>query len=105
MEDVVKKIINIDRETSKVIHMTEEIKINSEKTLKEKLSELEKTQMEQGRMDAENNFKKIIQQGTEEVQILKKANAIKLSNIDNLYKGKKKDLLEGLFQNLVKNNE
>ncbi len=105
MEDVVKRIISIDKETIKVIDKAEEIKITSERNLRDKLAELEKTQMEQGRMDAEINFKEIIDQGTKEVQILKKANEVKLSNIDNLYKGKKKDLVDSLFQSLVKENE
>lgn len=105
MEDVVKRIISIDKETIKVIDKAEEIKITSERSLRDKLAELEKTQMEQGRMDAEINFKEIIDQGTKEVQILKKANEVKLSNIDNLYKGKKKDLVDSLFQSLVKENE
>lgn len=105
MEDVVRRIISIDKETVKVIDKAEEIKITSERNLRDKLAELEKTQMEQGRMDAEINFKEIIDQGTKEVQILKKANEVKLSNIDNLYKGKKKDLVDSLFQSLVKENE
>lgn len=105
MEDVVKKIISIDKETIKVIDKAEEIKITSERNLRDKLAELEKTQMEQGRMDAEINFKEIINQGTKEVEALKNSNEIKLSNIDNLYKGKKKDLVDSLFQSLVKENE
>lgn len=105
MEDLVKRIINIDKETIKVINKAEEIKVTSERNLKEKLSELERSKMEQGRMEAEISFKEIIDHGTKDVQILKKSNEVKLSNIDNLYKSKKSDLLEGLFQNIVKENE
>lgn len=105
MEDVVKRIISIDKETVRVIEKSEEIKRNSEKNLKDKLVELEKTQIEQGRISGDLSFKQIIGQGIKEVESLKEADEVKLKKIDNMYKAKKKGLVDSLFQSIVKENE
>ena len=105
MEDVVNRIISIDKETIKVIEMTEKIKKNSELDLKYRLSELEKTLMEEARVLAEKEFISIIDQGMDEVQKLKDNEQSKLENIDMVYKNKKTELVDRLFQNLLKENE
>lgn len=105
MEDVVNRIIAIDNETKKVIEMTERIKKNSDLDLKHRISELEKELMEESKTVADNEFKSIIQQAIEEVNIIEENEKSKINKIENLYKSKKRDLVEGLFQSLLKQNE
>ncbi len=105
MEDVVNRIIAIDKDTKNVIEMTERVKKNSELELKNKLEELEKGLLEEGRILAEKEFKAIIDEGIEEVNTIKDKENSKIHNIDSFYNSKKKDLLEDLFQNLLKQNE
>ncbi len=105
MEDIVNRIIAIDKETIKVIEMTEKIKKTSELDLKNRLGELEKTLMEDAKVVAEKEFTSIIHQGMDEVQRLKDNEKSKLENIDMVYKNKKVELVESLFQNLLKENE
>lgn len=105
MEDVVNRIIAIDNETKKVIEMTERIKKNSDLDLKHRMSELEKELMEESKIVADNEFKSIIQQAIEEVNIIEENEKSKINKIENLYKSKKRDLVEGLFQSLLKQNE
>ena len=105
MEDVVNRIIAIDNETKKVIEMTERIKKNSDLNLKHRISELEKELMEESKTVADNEFKSIIQQAIEEVNIIEENEKSKINKIENLYKSKKRDLVEGLFQSLLKQNE
>jgi phage-related minor tail protein len=105
MEDVVNRIIAIDNETKKVIEMTERIKKNSDLDLKHRISELEKELMEESKIVADNEFKSIIQQAIEEVNIIEENEKSKINKIENLYKSKKRDLVEGLFQSLLKQNE
>lgn len=105
MEDVVNRIIAIDKETIKVIEMTEKIKKTSELDLKNRLGELEKTLMEDAKVVAEKEFTGIIDQGMDEVQKLKDNEQSKLENIDMVYKNKKAELVDRLFQNLLKENE
>lgn len=105
MEDIVNKIISIDKETIKVIETTEKIKKNSELDLKNRLCELEKTLLEEAKTVAEKEFTGIINQGIAEVKMLKENENSKISTIDNVYKSKKDELVERLFQNLLKENE
>lgn len=105
MEDVVNRIIAIDNDTKKVIKMTEKIKRDSEFELKNRLVEMEKTLMEEARIIGDKEFKIIIAQGISEIDKLKENEKSKLNYINNVYKGKKDELVEEIFQNLLKENE
>ena len=105
MEDVIRKIVNIDKETIKIKEKTEEIINTKERELKEVLQSLEKEYLEEGKLEGDKKYKEIIEIGRKETEELQKEEEKTLKNIDNLYKGKKDKLVEELFHSLFKDKE
>lgn len=105
MDEIVKKIIDMDRDTVKIKLKTEEIIVNREKELKETLQELEKKYLEESRLEGDRIYKEIIKTGESEMTRLESSDIEALKKIDNIYKGKKQILVEDLFKNLFMNKE
>lgn len=101
MEDVIKKILNMDKETVKVRKETEEIVSRSEKTLRETLQNLESKYLEEGRLEGEKKYREIIEAGRKEIEELQNKEDKVLKSIENIYKEKKHDLVDKLFQSLL----
>lgn len=105
MDEIVKKIIDMDRDTIKIKLKTEEIIVNREKELKETLHELEKAYLEESRLEGDRIYKEIIKTGELEMARLESSDSEILKRIDNVYKGKKEKLIEDLFESLFMNKE
>lgn len=100
MDEIINKIISIDKETVKMKLKTEEIIRGKEKELKETLQELEKKYTEEGRLEGEKTYNEIIRNGEAEIERLKSQDIETLERIDNVYKGSKFQLIEDLWNSL-----
>ena len=105
MDDIVKKIISIDKDAVNIKLKTEEIMNQRERQLKENLQELEKRYMEEGRTEGEDIYKKIIKESEEEIERLESKDSKILEDIENSYKEKKKRLVEDLWVGLFRMEE
>lgn len=105
MDDIVKKIISIDKDAANIKLKTEEIMNQRERQLKENLQELEKRYMEEGRIEGEDIYKKIIKESEEEIERLESKDSKILKDIENSYKEKKKRLVEDLWVGLFRMEE
>ncbi|MBU5313650.1 hypothetical protein KQI38_16625 [Tissierella carlieri] len=105
MDEIINKIINIDKETVRMKLKTEEIIGDKEKELKETLQELEKKYVEEGRLEGEKTYNEIIRNGELEIERLKSQDVETLERIDKVYKGSKDKLIEGLWNSLFRGKE
>ncbi|WMM24608.1 hypothetical protein RBU61_16995 [Tissierella sp. MB52-C2] len=105
MDDIVKKIISIDKDAVNIKLKTEEIMNQRERQLKENLQELEKRYMEEGRIEGEDIYKKIIKESEEEIERLEYKDSKILKDIENSYKENKKRLVEDLWVGLFRMEE
>lgn len=105
MDEIVKRIINIDKDATNVKLKTEEIIIQRETQLKENLQELEKRLMEEARLEGEDIYKKTIKDGEEEIERLESKDRNILKDIEDSYKKKKTKLVEDLWVDLFKAEE
>lgn len=105
MDRIANEIINIDKETVKIKLKTEEIIENKEKELKETLQSLEKEYSEEGRLESEVIYKKIIELGKIETDRLEFEDSKVLKDIENIYIGKKDKLIESLWNSLFISKE
>ncbi|WP_353094919.1 hypothetical protein [Tissierella praeacuta] len=105
MDEVINKIINIDKETVSMKLKTEEIVADKERTLKETLQKIEKEYMEEGRLEGERIYKEIIKDGEMEIGRLQSQDIEILENIDNVYKVNKEKLIDGLWNKLFRGRE
>ncbi len=101
MEDVINKIIKMDKETSQIKRTTNEIISSKEKELRETLQNLENKYLEEGRIEGEKKYKEIIEAGKSEIELLQKKEDKVLKSIENLYKEKKTALIDELFHSLL----
>ncbi len=105
MDEVINKIINIDKETVKMRLRTEEIIRDKEKELKETLQDLEKKYLEEGRLEGEKIYNKIMKDGETEIERLQSQDIGILKNIDDVYKKNKDKLVLDLWNSLFKGEE
>ncbi len=100
MDEIINKIISIDKETVRMKLKTEEIIMNKEKELKEILQELEKKYMEEGRLEGEKIYTEILRNGEIEIERLKSQDIETLERIDKVYRENKSRLIEDLWNSL-----
>ena len=105
MDEIVNKIISIDKETLRMKLKTEEIVADKEKALKEALQKIEKEYMEEGRLEGERIYKEIIKDGEMEIERLQSQDMEMLKGIDDEYKKSKDKLIDILWNGLFKGKE
>lgn len=105
MDEIINKIINIDKETVRMKLRTEEIIRDKEKELKETLQDLEKKYLEEGRLEGEKIYSKIMRDGETEIERLQSQDIGILKNIDDVYKKNKDKLILDLWNSLFKGEE
>lgn len=101
MEDVIKKILNMDKETVKVRRETEETVSRMGKELRETLQSLENKYLEEGRLEGDKKYKDIIEASRKEIEQHNEKEGNVLENIESIYMEKKHNLVEELFQSLL----
>ncbi len=101
MEDIISKIISMDKETVKIKKKTEEIVISKEKELKEIIQNLESKYLEEGRLEGEKRYTELIESARREVELLQEKEEKVINNIEKIYKEKKQSLIEELFHSLL----
>mgnify|MGYP000179527956 CR=1 FL=1 len=104
MEEIINRIISLDKETVKVKKHTDEVIAAKEKQLKETLQNLENRYIEEGRSEGEKRYKEILEASDREVEQLIKKEESKLKKIEIIYKENKHRLVEELFQSLLSKN-
>jgi len=101
MEDIISKIISMDKETVKIKKKTEEIVISKEKELKETIQNLENKYLEEGRLEGEKRYIELIESARREVELLQEKEEKVINNIEKIYKEKKQSLIEELIHSLL----
>lgn len=105
MDEIVNKIINIDKETVRMKQKTEEIIRDKEKVLRETLQKIEREYVEEGRLEGEKIYKEIMEDGETEIRSLQSQDMEMLKAIDKEYKNNKDKLINILWNSLIKGKE
>lgn len=107
MEDVAKRIVKLDKETSNMKEKYEQIIEGKDEELREKLLELEKKYANESRLEIEKIQNEILNQTDNESMKLdlKAEDMHNLDSIDKTYKSIKDGLLNKLWDQLLLRNE
>ena len=105
MEEIINKIIDIDKETNSVRTELEELIEKKELELKETLYSLEKESSIKTKTASEKIYEQIINDGEAEVKRLKNKDIELLDKIDHGYHSQKIGLTEKVFGNLFLTEE
>ncbi|HAE92050.1 MAG TPA: hypothetical protein DCG60_05300 [Tissierella sp.] len=105
MDEIINKIINIDKETVRMKQKTEEIIRDKEKVLRETLQKIEREYVEEGRLEGERIYKEIMEDGETEIRSLQSQDMEMLKAIDKEYKNNKDKLINILWNSLIKVKE
>lgn len=104
MDEITKKIINIDNVTIKMKARFDESKIKKEDELRYALQELEKKYSNESTEDGERIYQEILDKADIEIDKLNKAKENYVNN-DNTYSKLKKNLIETLWSDLFLGKE
>ncbi len=105
MEEIINKIIEIDRQTKSVKLQAERTMEQRELELKEKVYNLEKESIIKTKAEGEAIYRQIIDEGEAEVTRLENSDIESLIEIDKKYNDQKMELTERLFENLFLKGE
>lgn len=104
MDEITKKIINIDNVTIKMKARYDELKVKKEEEFKESLQELEKKYSNESIEDGEKIYQDILDNADLEIKKLINAKNNYVNN-DNAYNKLKKNLIESLWSDLFLGKE
>lgn len=105
MEEIINKIIEIDKHTNSIRIELEKLIEKRELELKETLYNLEKESGIKTKIESEEIYEQIISQGKEEVKRLANKDIELLNKINNRYNSQKEKLVDKVFENLFLTGE
>ncbi|SCL92695.1 hypothetical protein [Sporanaerobacter sp. PP17-6a] len=103
MEEEIKKIIEIDKNTFELKKKTEDIINENDKNLGKILLNLEKDSMEEGKAEGDCVYNKLLDEGNNKAKELEAKGKEIENNIKNIYKTYKEEILKGIFDSIVQN--
>lgn len=103
MEEEIKRIIEIDKNTFELKKKTEDIINENDKNLEKMLLDLEKDSIEEGKAEGDCVYNKLLDEGNNRAKELEARGKEIENNIKNIYKTHKEEVLKGIFDSIVQN--
>lgn len=103
MENIIDKIVDIDKKALDIKTKTEKMLQENGKRLNEKLAEIEKKELENAKKAGEKEFEKLIKQGQHKSNEIKLHNKKECEKLEESYTQIHKKLEKEIFAEIFKN--
>lgn len=105
VESIVNRIIEIDKSAASMHQKTEGIVNENDKILKSELEKIEKTLLNEGKIEGERLYEKIVMEGEVEAKKIEEKGQYIYDRLEKIYMKEKDNLSDELFKNIFTFNK
>lgn len=105
MESIVNRIIEIDKRATNMHQKTEGIVSENDKKLKLEFEKIEKTLLNEGKVESEGLYEKIVMEGEAEAKKIEEKGQYIYDKLEKIYMKEKDNLSDELFKDIFTFNK